>query len=157
MKKLLLFPLLAILTLLACDQQRPQSEIDEEKITNHLKASNITNVIRHSSGIYYIITQEGTGSNPNTTSFVKIKYKGYLLDGTVFDQTDGNETLDISLQSTISGWQIAVPLLKSGGKGTFYLPSGWGYGSRDQLDRDGKVVIPGNSILIFDIELISFR
>ncbi|MFN7118749.1 MAG: FKBP-type peptidyl-prolyl cis-trans isomerase [Saprospiraceae bacterium] len=150
MRSLFLLGLLAILTFLACDDQRPQSEIDDELIRNYLRDNNIT-AERHSSGIYYVIQTPGTGSSPVANSLVKVKYKGYFLDGTVFDQTDGNNTLDISLQQTISGWQIAVPLLKSGGKGTFYIPSGWGYG------RFPPAGIPANAVLIFDIELISFR
>lgn len=151
MKKFLLFSLLAIFTLLACDDQRPQADIDEDKIKDYLKANNITAQREDYSRIYYVIHTPGTGNNPTPSSFVKVKYKGYLLDGTVFDQTTGDETIDISLQNTISGWQIAVPLLKPGGKGTFYIPSGWAYG------RYGSGAIPGNEVLIFDIELISFR
>lgn len=151
MKRFLLLPLLAILTMLACDDQRPQAEIDEEKISNYLKEKSITAQRDEYSGIHYVIHTPGTGTNPNATSYVKVKYKGTFMDGTVFDETKGTETLDISLQQTISGWQIAVPLLKSGGRGTFYIPSGWGYG------RYGREGIPENEILIFDIELISFR
>lgn len=151
MKKFLLFPALIILTFLACDDQRPQADIDEDKIKDYLKANNITAQRDEFSRIYYVIQTPGTGTNPTANSYVKVKYKGYFLDGTVFDQTEGNETLDISLQNTIPGWQIAVPLLKPGGKGTFYFPSGWAYG------RFGSGAIPGNEVLIFDIELISFR
>lgn len=150
MKKFFLLGLLGILTLLACDDQRPQSEIDDEKIRDYLKANNLT-AEKDLSGIYYIIERPGSGNNPNISSYIKVKYKGYLLDGTVFDQTEGDETVQFSLSGNITGWQIAVPLLKPGGKGTFFIPSIWGYG------RFGTGIIPGNSVLIFEIELISFR
>lgn len=151
MKKLLLLSLLAVSTLLACKDQRPQSEIDEEKITDYLKANNIT-AERHASGIYYVIHTPGTGDHPVANSLVKVKYKGYFLDGTVFDETTGSNTFEASLGGgVISGWTIAVPLLKPGGKGTFYIPSGWAYGNYPPSG------IPRNAILVFDIELISFR
>ncbi len=150
MKQLLLLTLLVSLFFVGCKDQRPQSEIDDELIRNYLQESNIT-AERHASGIYYVIHTPGTGSNPVANSVIKVKYKGYLLDGTVFDETTGNQTVDESLQAFISGWQIAVPLLKPGGKGTFYIPSGWGYG------RFPPAGIPENAVLVFDIELISFR
>lgn len=150
MKQFLLLALLAIVSFLACDDQRPQADIDDEIIRNYLKEKNIT-AERHSSGIYYVIQTPGTGDNPVANSVVKVKYKGYFLDGTIFDETTGNQTVDESLQGFIPGWQIAVPLLKAGGKGTFYIPSGWAYG------RFPPAGIPENAILIFDIELISFR
>lgn len=151
MKKLLLFLLPVVLTMLACKDARPQADIDEDKIKDYLKAHNITAQRDDYSRIYYVIQTPGSGNNPNATSYVKVKYKGYFLDGTVFDQTDGDETYESLLQNFISGWQIAVPLLKPGGKGTFYIPSVWAYG------RYGNGSIPPNEVLVFDIELISFR
>ncbi len=151
MKKLLLFLLPVVLTMFACKDARPQSDIDEEKIKDYLKANHINAQRDDYSRIYYVIQDPGSGNNPNTNSYVKIKYKGYLLDGTVFDQTDGDETYESPLRGFISGWQIAVPLLKPGGKGTFYIPSGLAYG------RYGNGSIPPNEVLAFDIELISFR
>jgi len=151
MKQLLFLSLVAIFTFLACDDQRPQSEIDDEKISDFLKNNNIT-AERHATGIYYVIQTPGTGEHPTANSYAKVKYKGYFLDGTVFDQTTGNQTFEASLANqVIAGWQVAVPLLKPGGKGTFYLPSGWAYG------RYGSGSIPPNEVIVFDIELISFR
>jgi FKBP-type peptidyl-prolyl cis-trans isomerase FkpA/FKBP-type peptidyl-prolyl cis-trans isomerase FklB len=51
----------------------------------------------------------------------------------------------------IKGWQIGIPLMKKGGKATFYVPSELGYGGNDMG------AIPPNSILIFDIELIDVK
>ncbi len=150
MKKFFLLASFAVLTVLACDDQRLQSDIDDENIRNYLKANNLT-AEKHTSGIYYIIETPGTGDNPNAGSIVKVKYKGSLLDGTVFDKSIENEPLQLSLQNVVAGWQVAVPLLKPGGKGKFFLPSGWGYG------RFGSNNIPGDSPIIFEIELISFR
>lgn len=151
MKKFFLLSIVTILTLLACDDQRPQSEIDDEKIRDYLKANNLT-AEKDVYGIYSIINPPGTGNNPTASSVVKVKYKGYFLDGTLFDESPGDETRQFSLGGgVIPGWQIAVPLLKPGGKGKFFIPSGYAYG------RYGSGTIPGNSVLIFDIELISFR
>ncbi len=81
---------------------------------------------------------------------MKVKYKGYLTDGTVFDQTTGSLSATFSLSGLIEGWQEGIPLLKKGGKGTFFLPSALGYGP------SGAGSIPPNTVLIFEIELLDF-
>lgn len=127
-----------------------QADIDEELIKEHLDANQIT-AQRHASGVYFIIEEPGSGGSPNINSEVQVRYKGYLLDGAVFDETTGNNTVVFFLSQVIRGWQVAVPLLQKGGKGTFIIPSGLGYG------RAPQPRIPGNSILIFEIELINFQ
>jgi FKBP-type peptidyl-prolyl cis-trans isomerase len=102
------------------------------------------------SGLYYIITQEGTGDHPTLQSTVKVRYKGYRLNGDVFDQTSGTSTATFPLTQLILGWQEGIPLLKKGGKGTFFCPSDLAYGSQQVGD------IPPNSVLIFEIELVDF-
>lgn len=122
---------------------------DMEKIENYLADNNLT-ATSTPSGLYYIITEEGTGNHPTLQSTVTVKYKGTLLNGKVFDQTTGNNTATFPLEKLILGWQEGIPLLKKGGKGTFFCPSDLGYGSRRVGD------IPANSVLIFEIELVDF-
>ncbi|MBK8706215.1 MAG: FKBP-type peptidyl-prolyl cis-trans isomerase [Saprospiraceae bacterium] len=55
------------------------------------------------------------------------------------------------MASLIKGWQIGLPLLKEGGRGTFFLPSELGYGDNP---RPG---IPANAVLIFDIDLVDVK
>lgn len=140
---------LIILTGFTCKENKSQTEIDEEIILNYLKDNNI-NATRHESGIYYLITQEGTGSSPNYYSTVTVKYKGFLTNGEVFDQTSGDDKFIYPLYKLIEGWIIAIPMLKKGGKGTFLIPSSLGYRN---YSLPG---IPANSVLIFDIELIDY-
>ena len=75
---------------------------------------------------------------------------GSQLDGVVFDQTTGSATAKFRLGDLIQGWQIAIPLLQKGGKGTFFCPSDLGYGPQAVGN------IPSNSVLIFEIELVDF-
>jgi FKBP-type peptidyl-prolyl cis-trans isomerase FkpA len=51
----------------------------------------------------------------------------------------------------IAGWQIGIPLLKTGGSGIFLLPSASGYGT------SGYGSIPPNTVLIFEIDLVSVQ
>lgn len=146
--RLLLLPLLALLALSSC-QKDDQAEIDEEKIKQYL-ADNKLSATRHASGIYYIIDQPGSGGSPLLTATVTVRYKGYFLDKTVFDQTT-TTPIQFPLAGLIRGWQIAIPLLQRGGKGTFFLPSALAYGENPPPG------IPANAVLAFDIELIDFR
>jgi FKBP-type peptidyl-prolyl cis-trans isomerase FkpA len=145
-----LFLLLLIFSFGACKKDKTQSEIDEETINNYLTTNHLT-AIHHSSGIYYFITEQGSGGSPVYNSQITVKYKGYLTNGFVFDQTTGDKTFTSPLNYLIKGWIIGIPLLQKRGKGTFFIPSGLGYGSQDQKD------IPANSVLIFEIELINFK
>lgn len=126
-----------------------KDESDMEKIEKYLADNNLT-ATSTGSGLYYIITKEGSGGHPNLQSSVTVKYKGYRLNGEVFDETTGNETANFFLYQVIQGWQEGIPLMQKGGKATFFIPSELGYGSQ----RVGS--IPPNSVLIFEVELLNF-
>ncbi|MEM8523623.1 MAG: FKBP-type peptidyl-prolyl cis-trans isomerase [Bacteroidota bacterium] len=124
-------------------------EIDKEKIEDYLSENSIEAEVTD-EGIYYTFEEEGTGENPSSNATVTVKYKGYLLNGEVFDQTEGDATATFSLSRVIRGWQIGIPLFKKGGKGTIYIPSELAYGPT------GSSSIPPNTVLAFDIELVDF-
>ena len=146
------FPLILVLALLvsSCKKITPQSEIDDQVIQNFLTAKKWM-ATKDPSGLYYIMNALGTGASPTSTSTVEVKYTGYLVDGTIFDQTLGDKTFSYALNALIPGWQIGIPLMKKGGKITLLIPSALGYGSY----TTGP--IPANSVLIFDIELIDVK
>ncbi|MCB0611407.1 MAG: FKBP-type peptidyl-prolyl cis-trans isomerase [Lewinellaceae bacterium] len=123
---------------------------DMELIEQYIADNNLT-ATRHDSGIYYIIDEPGNSQHPVSSSKVTVRYKGYFINGTVFDQTQGTTTTTFTLSGLIPGWQIAIPLLGKGGKGTFMIPSALAYGSY------GSGPIPPNTPLIFDIELVTFE
>ena len=127
-----------------------QPELDDQLIQGYLFANNL-NATKDPSGLYYIITVDGTGVSPTLASTVEVKYSGYLLDETIFDQTASGKTFSSSLSGLIKGWQIGIPLIKKGGKATLFIPSALGYGSQ------AAGIIPANSVLVFDIELINVK
>lgn len=146
------FPLILAMTLIltSCLKKNNQPDIDDQIIQNYLVKNNLT-AIKDPSGLYYIMTQEGTGLSPDISHTVEVKYQGRLIDGTVFDQTETDKTFTYPLSGLILGWQIGIPMLKRGGKATFFIPSSLGYGSTTMGP------IPSNSVLIFDIELVDFK
>jgi FKBP-type peptidyl-prolyl cis-trans isomerase len=100
-------------------------------------------------GVYYHILQHGTGESISVNDTVTIFYKGYLLkDGSIFDQTKEKPAV-FPLKRLIKGWQIAIPMVKAGGKIRIFIPSGLAYTIRSR-SKD----IPPNSVLVFDIEVL---
>ncbi len=138
-----------VLTLSNCSKNKDYTAIDRELIVNYLADHNLT-ATEHESGLFYIHTLEGSGGHPSPTSTITIKYKGYFLDGEVFDKTGDNQSASFYLPNLIEGWQIGIPLMKKGGKIKLFIPSRLGYGSRE------SGAVPANSVLIFDIDLLEF-
>jgi FKBP-type peptidyl-prolyl cis-trans isomerase FkpA len=128
------------------DDSIPQSEIDEQIILDYL-AENDLEATKHESGLYYKIIKEGAGLQPSAFSQVEVYYKGYLINGSVFDETTQGSVI-FPLGNMIEGWKIAIPMLKPGGRGLFLIPSALGYGSQ------GLYGIPANSVLVFEIDLV---
>jgi len=128
----------------------------EETILAYLKEKKWDGV-RHESGMYVVTENAGTGeARPNLLDEVTIFYKGYLLDGSQFDGTT-TEPATFPLANLILGWQIGIPMFGEGGKGKLIIPPGLAYGPDDVTGPDGSVSIPGNSVLMFEIELVSWK
>jgi FKBP-type peptidyl-prolyl cis-trans isomerase FkpA len=138
--------LVSLITLLSSCSKNKELERDKELIANYISDNNITGTITTETGLTYKITKEGTGDQPTSSSNVKVNYKGYLLNGSVFDQSSSPVTLN--LQQVIQGWKEGLTKFKEGGSGMLFIPSDYGYGNQAQAD------IPAGSVLIFEIDLI---
>lgn len=137
-----------ILTIGSCSKEEDYAARDKQIIEDYLASKGLT-ATATPEGIYYLIENAGGSDHPTVYSTVKVHYKGYLTDGTVFDQTSGTAA-SFTLANTISGWQIGIPKFGKGGKGKLFIPSDYGYGSTSTDD------IPAHSVLIFDIVLSDF-
>lgn len=121
------------------------------QLESYLASASIT-ATKHCSGMYYAVDAAGTGGVTATIcSIVSVKYKGQLTNGNVFDQA--TSPVSFQLGGLIESWKKGIPLLKAGGKIRLYCPPSLAYGSQDVRDGSGNVVIPANSILVFEIEL----
>ncbi len=104
------------------------------------------------SGLQYEVLTKGTGAKPKPTDTVEVHYHGTLLDGTVFDSSvERGETVQFPVTGVIQGWIEALQLMSVGDKWKLYVPANLGYGPRGQ----GK--IPANSLLVFEVQLISIK
>jgi FKBP-type peptidyl-prolyl cis-trans isomerase len=107
-------------------------------------------VVTTASGLEYQVVTKGKGAKPSLTDSVRLNYTGTLIDGTKFDSSlDHGGPIDYPVNGFIPGWQEALQLMPAGSKWKLFVPSDLAYGPRGS----GKM-IPGNSTLIFDIELI---
>ncbi len=98
------------------------------------------------SGLQYKVITEGTGKSPTANDGVLAAYEGRLLDGTVFDSSEGKPAA-FMLSQVIKGWTEGLQLMKEGGKYELYVPGDLAYGP------EGNQAIEPNSTLIFTIDL----
>jgi len=141
------FSLLLVLLFISCNNEDSNTKIQtEEDILQYIEDHNLV-AEKSNSGLYYVIEKQGEGAKPDSNSNVTVNYKGYYLDGTVFDQSN-SEGISFNLQQVIAGWTEGITYFNEGGEGILLIPSQLGYGS------DNYNGIPGGSVLVFDIQLL---
>ncbi len=104
--------------------------------------------------IELIIEEEGDGPVAELGDILSVHYTGTLEDGTEFDSSLGRgEPIQLVLGAgqVIPGWELGLEGLTEGTTARFIIPPDLAYGSADQPG------IPGNSTLIFDIELVEVQ
>ena len=109
------------------------------------------------TGIRFIHTEQGSGATPSWFSQVKLKMTFTLLadDSKPAGSYDRQPTDDFSsfVVDYIQGMQIALMKMKAGGKMRIFVPSSLGFGIENATDG-GAVIVPANSNIIVDIELL---
>ena len=145
--KTYIYSFFLVLTLISCNKgESSTSAQTEADIIDYIENNNL-DATKSNSGLYYIINQQGSGQKPNANSNVTVRYKGYFLDGKVFDQS-GSEGVSFNLQQVIKGWTEGITYFNERGEGILLVPSNLGYGSNNYNG------IPGGSVLVFDINLL---
>jgi FKBP-type peptidyl-prolyl cis-trans isomerase FkpA len=155
MKKFLVF--LALVTTLTACKKEPQGcknvdPKDEEAQLLAYAAQNGFAVTKHTSGIYYQILTQGSGTAPTLYSKIYITYTGKLLTGATFDSQSNPSLTGWQLNQLIEGWKIGLPLIQKGGHIRLLIPSAYAYGC-----TGAGTSIASNSPLFFDINLIDVQ
>jgi len=105
------------------------------------------------SGLKYRVLRKGSDKVPTKSNRVTVNYKGWLDDGTVFDQSYGRGPFEFGLVGeVIEGWNEGVTHVGEGGMIELEIPSSMGYG-----ERGYPPVIPPNATLHFQIELLEVK
>lgn len=145
--------------LLQAEQQRKQMEALEnspeaiqgvksgEAFINNKKQED-PEIKTTASGLSYKIINEGEGAKATDDDFVKVIYKGSLIDGTVFDDSNG-EAREFPVRGVVPGFAEGIKLLGKGGKATLYIPGKLGYGVHGQPAAG----IGRNQMLVFEVEV----
>jgi FKBP-type peptidyl-prolyl cis-trans isomerase len=108
------------------------------------------------SGVKYWDIRVGTGAVATLGKTATVHYTGWLENGKKFDSSvDRGEPFSFTLgeHRVILGWEEGVAGMKVGGKRQLKIPPAAGYGDRDK----GNGLIPPNSTLIFDVELLKIQ
>ena len=129
---------------------RTQAEKDKNTIINYMMDKGIE-LQSTESGLYYQMIEEGTGNNAEWADWVKVNYKGYTLDGKVFDSSyKKGKPIEFYIGNMIAGWNEGLQLMKPGAKAFFVVPSGLAYG-----EKGFTHIIPPNTTLAFEVELLA--
>lgn len=146
----------ASLCLLGCNQPEKQSGSDANSAPAATAASTTpsSETKTTASGLKYQVLKQGTGTvSPKATDTVKVHYHGTLLNGTVFDSSvQRNEPISFPLNQVIAGWTEGLQLMKVGDKFKFEIPANLAYG-----ERSPSPLIPPNSTLVFEVELLGIE
>jgi len=129
---------------------RTQAEKDKNTIINYMMDEGIE-LQSTESGLYYQMIETGMGENADWGDWVKVNYKGYTLDGKVFDSSyKRGKSIEFYIGNMIAGWNEGLQLMKPGGKAFFIVPSGLAY-----KEKGLSTIIPPNTTLAFEVELLA--
>jgi FKBP-type peptidyl-prolyl cis-trans isomerase FklB len=130
-------------------KSKPNIDAGQNFLAENKKRPGVTTT---HSGLQYEVIRQGTGPKPLISDTVVCHYKGTFINGTEFDNSYTRGTpAEFAITGVIRGWTEVLQLMPVGSKYKVYVPHDLGYGSGDYNG------IPGGSLLIFEIELLSVK
>ncbi len=110
--------------------------------------------------MYYVVDEKTSGSQINNDSVVELAYKGYLIDGRIFDESAEGEPFEFKVgdpdEGIIIGWHLGATKFKEGEKGRLIIPYPLAYGPEGRIDNN-IVGIPPYETLVFEIEVVAVK
>jgi peptidylprolyl isomerase len=124
---------------------------EQAKINGEIK-NRWPEAVTTKSGLRYVVVKPGDGKkHPKWGQAVTVHYTGSLMNGKIFDSSVNRGPVTFTIGEVIEGWNEGLQLMSKGEKVTMIIPPELGYGTQGYPG-----VIPPNSYLVFDVELISF-
>lgn len=145
---------LLLLVSLGCGDESSSGSGDPTQVTYASELGvDLSAMERRESGLYLQDVRAGTGDTATLGRQVTVNYTGWLPNGTQFDSSKSTGRTPFSFTPgqgrVIAGWEEGIVGMKVGGLRKLVIPASLGYGEQ------GRGAIPPNSVLIFDVELLS--
>jgi FKBP-type peptidyl-prolyl cis-trans isomerase len=144
------------------EYQKKQAALREEKAEENLKEGekflaenkNKEGVATLPTGLQYKILQQGGGQIPKTHQHVLCNYRGTLLDGTEFDNSNRHNGPSVfPMKGVLEGWREALLMMHVGSKWQLFIPPNLAYGKAGVPSMN----VPPDATLIFELELVSIK
>ncbi len=131
-----------------------QAQQDQNKIINYAIDRSL-DVQATRSGLFYQIIEPGSGDTLRWGDRVRVHYRGYFLNSQEFDSSyKRNKPLEFYIGNMIDGWNEALEMMQPGTKAILLLPAHLGYGEKGLRDGNGKILVPPNEVLAFEMEVL---
>jgi FKBP-type peptidyl-prolyl cis-trans isomerase len=107
-----------------------------------------------------VVLREGSGDSAQVGDTLEVHYRGYFESGEVFDSSYENDNplvFTLGTRQVIEGWERGIIGMRVGERRVLSIPSDLAYGPLGITAPDGRVIIPPNSPLIFEVELLDIR
>ncbi|MDE6378387.1 MAG: FKBP-type peptidyl-prolyl cis-trans isomerase [Duncaniella sp.] len=131
-------------------ENSPEAKENKEKGAAFIQEAikNDPSIKTTESGLAYKVVSEGTGEPVGKSGSAVVKYKGQLIDGTVFDSND--EGVSLSPRGTVAGFGEGLSMMNKGAKYILYIPGELAYG----VDGAEQAGIGPNATLVFEVEAV---
>ena len=121
------------------------------------QASVSGDTITTTTGLRYIEGAAGVGNALPWCRSLAVHYTGYLLDGTKFDSSrDIGRPLVFTpgLGALIDGFEQGVIGMRTCGTRRLIIPPNLGFGAEPLRNQAGEIIVPGNSTVVYDVEML---
>lgn len=134
----------------AARENSPEAKENVKKGQDYLKSvmAKDKDIKVTKSGLAYKVVTPGAGPLVGASGSATIKYKGQLIDGTVFDSN--NDGVAMSPSGVIPGFGEGLAMMNKGAKYIFYIPGPLAYGP----DGQPQAGIAPNAMLVFEVEAV---
>lgn len=129
------------------------TNVPQVQIERFVAANGIDTTVTE-TGLVYEMLEEGTGDHPSADARVTVNYRGYKVNGQIFDQSTVQGPSELQLTAVISAWTEGLQLMRPGGRMWMLVRPSLGYGSAGVTARG--VRISGSDVIVFEIDLIEF-
>lgn len=128
------------------------TNVPQVQIDRFVAANDIDTTVTE-TGLVYEMLAEGAGERPLPGASVTVNYRGYRVDGRIFQQSTVQGPATFSLDGLIAAWSEGIPLMRRGGRMWMIVRPSLGYGSNGNPNAG----IGGSTVIVFEIDLVDFE